>query len=419
MKRFEVSDHRAGWMITSFGRSYQTLWRRQLGERLSLSHFLDRISADHLGAFLHVDHSAVGNGLVVGVKDNIDVAGMPTTAGSSLLPRDPKRRDATCVRNLKRAGCVIIGKTAMHEFAFGATCDNPHFGKVRNPHDPSRIPGGSSGGSAVAVSEGMCEAAVTTDTGGSGRIPASFCGVVGFKPRQHVISRSGVFPLSRTFDSVGAMAADVRTAAEVVAKMSLSRLELVEQERGSFRLAVPWAWLDRVDVDKEVGDAFGNVARDLPNIDLPDLDVLSDTGSLIVIAEAAAIHRDRYGRQPLAFGADIRELLDRGQRVTAIDYIAAMEMLGSLRQLFKLLLNTVDAILVPTTPCVAPLFGTDPIMLRSRLAAWTRPFNIADAAAISLPLPTNGLPIGLQIVARSESKAIQVALALEQTLADS
>jgi Asp-tRNAAsn/Glu-tRNAGln amidotransferase A subunit and related amidases len=149
-----------------------------------------------LNAFISVS-SEEGSGTVVAVKDLVDVAGMVTTAGAVILPRAPAAEDAPVVRRLRGEGCVIVGKTNLHEFAYGVTSVNPHYGAVRNPHDLDRVAGGSSGGSAVAVAAGMCDWAVGTDTGGSIRIPASFCGVVGFKPALGSIDTAGVIPLSR------------------------------------------------------------------------------------------------------------------------------------------------------------------------------------------------------------------------------
>src|SRR5256712_12918251 len=172
-----------------------------------------------LNAFISVS-SEEGEGTVVAVKDLVDVAGMVTTAGGVILPREPAAEDAPVVKRLRNAVCVVVGKTNLHEWAFGVTSTNPHYGAVRNPHDVDRVPGGSSGGSAVAVAAGMCDWAVGSDTGGSIRIPASFCGVVGFKPTIGSVDTTGVFPLSRSLDTMGPLARDVRSAARALEMMS-------------------------------------------------------------------------------------------------------------------------------------------------------------------------------------------------------
>jgi aspartyl-tRNA(Asn)/glutamyl-tRNA(Gln) amidotransferase subunit A len=181
--------------------------RRRILERAELNAFIS-VSAED------------GSGTVVAVKDLVDVAGMVTTAGGIILPREPAPDDAPVIRRLRQEGCVIVGKANLHEFAYGVTSINPHYGAVRNPHDIQRVAGGSSGGSAVAVAAGMCDWAVGSDTGGSIRIPASFCGVVGFKPQLGSIDTTGVIPLSRSLDTLGPLAADVMGAARAYSMMS-------------------------------------------------------------------------------------------------------------------------------------------------------------------------------------------------------
>src|SRR5258706_1490268 len=154
-----------------------------------------------------------GAGRVVAVKDLVDVAGMVTTAGGIILPNEPAERDAPVVERIRREGCVIVGKTNLHEFAFGVTSVNPHYGAVLNPHDQSRVAGGSSGGSAVAVAAGMCDWAIGSDTGGSIRIPASLCGIVGFKPALGTVDLTGVIPLRSSPDTHCPLAPDVAPAA--------------------------------------------------------------------------------------------------------------------------------------------------------------------------------------------------------------
>src|SRR5580704_7015460 len=166
---------------------------------------------------------------------------MVTTAGGIILPNEPAQRDAAVIEMIRAQGCVIVGKTNLHEFAFGVTSVNPHYGAVLNPHDPSRVAGGSSGGSAAAVAAGMCDWAIGTDTGGSIRIPASLCGVVGFKPALGSIDTTGVVPLAWSLDTLGPIAPDVAAAAKAYAMMSGEPVSLEQIDRP--RLAVPRGWV--------------------------------------------------------------------------------------------------------------------------------------------------------------------------------
>src|SRR4029077_11908344 len=172
-----------------------------------------------LNAFISVS-SEEGSGTVVAVKDLVDVAGMVTTGGGVILPREPATADAPVVKRLRTEGCVVVGKTNLHEWAFGVTSTNPHYGAGRNPHDLDRVAGGSSGGSAVAVAAGMCDWAIGTDTGGSIRIPASLCGVVGFKPALGSIDTNGGIPLAHSLDTLGPLAADIASTARAYSMMS-------------------------------------------------------------------------------------------------------------------------------------------------------------------------------------------------------
>src|ERR1700730_7044335 len=215
-----------------------------------------------LNAFISVS-SEEGSGTVVAVKDLVDVAGMVTTARSVILPREPAKPAEPMVRRLRSQGCVIVGKANLHEFAYGVTSINPHYGTVRNPHDVERVAGGSSGGSAVAVAAGMCDWAVGSDTGGSIRIPASFCGVVGFKPALGSIDTAGVIPVSRSLDTLGPLAANVADAARAYTMMSGE--EVPQEPTREPRLAVPAGWVS--DLDEQTALAWELVSSGLPEIE--------------------------------------------------------------------------------------------------------------------------------------------------------
>ena len=243
-----------------------------------------------LNAFISVT-AEDGEGPVVAVKDLIDVRGTVTTGGSVLLPSTPARRDAPVVRRLRAHGCVMIGKTNLHEWAFGVTSQNPHHGGVRNPRARDRVPGGSSGGSAVAVAAGLCDWAIGSDTGGSIRIPASFCGVVGIKPTVGSVDVEGVIPLSRTLDTLGPLAPDVSTAARALEMMSGLPGLVPERVRplSELRIAAAAGWAEGL--APEAAAAWEPVASGLPEVRLPDRRRMGGAGLTILLAEAAAYHR--------------------------------------------------------------------------------------------------------------------------------
>src|SRR5487761_609192 len=248
--------------------------RRRIEERAELHAFISTSSEE-------------GTGTVVAVKDLVDVAGMVTTAGGIILPHEPAERDAPVIELIRARGCLVVGKTNLHEFAFGVTSVNPHYGAVLNPHDPSRVAGGSSGGSAVAVAAGMCDWAIGTDTGGSIRIPAALCGVVGFKPELWSIDTAGVVPLAWSLDTLGPIAADVAAAAKAYTLMSGEPVSLDNIEPP--RLAVPRGWV--AGLDEPTAAAWGLVSAGLPEIDFVDRMQLFSAGLTILLVQAATYHR--------------------------------------------------------------------------------------------------------------------------------
>ncbi|MDQ6897899.1 MAG: amidase [Candidatus Dormibacteraeota bacterium] len=365
-----------------------------------------------LGAFISLTEED-GPGPAVAVKDLVDVAGTVTTAGGSQLPHELASHDAHAVKCLRKAGCVVMGKANLHEFAFGLTSENPHYGPVRNPHDLERVAGGSSGGSAAAVSAGLCDWALGTDTGGSIRVPAAYCGVVGFKPSVGTVETEGVFPLSHSLDTVGPLAPDVRTAALALEAMSELR-DLVPERTPSLselRLAVPTGWLEGV--EPEIAHAFTVATRGLNEIELPDRLALGRPGLTILLAEAGSLHRRWLEETPERYGPDVRALLERGLRVNRRDYSLALLEQARVRLAAETAMADVDAILVPATGIMPPRIGE--VYDRGAIAGWTRPFNTTGQPVICLPAPTSGLPVGVQVVARfgQEARLVGVALALE------
>jgi aspartyl-tRNA(Asn)/glutamyl-tRNA(Gln) amidotransferase subunit A len=372
-----------------------------------------------LNAFISLTDEE-GEGPVVAVKDLVDVRGTVTTAGSRLLPVVPAEDDAPVIARMRQFGCVVIGKTNLHEWAFGLTSENPHYGPVRNPLDPSRVAGGSSGGSAAAVAAGLCDWALGTDTGGSIRVPAALCGVVGFKPTVGTVDTEGVVPLSRTLDTLGPLAPDVSRAARALEMMS-ELTDLLPERPPSWhqlRIAVPEGWDD--DLAPVIEPAWRAAREGLPQIRLPERRRLVDCGRTILFAEAAAFHRRRLERSPDGFGADVLALLRQAQQVSREEYRAALLEQSRLRLEVEAAMQDWDALLLPATRGPAPRIGATHD--RALLSDTTRPFNTTGQPVIVLPAPlpgSDGLPVGVQLVGHfgEERRLVQVALALEGAFA--
>jgi aspartyl-tRNA(Asn)/glutamyl-tRNA(Gln) amidotransferase subunit A len=370
--------------------------RRRIEERAELRAFISTSSED-------------GEGIVVAVKDLVDVAGMVTTAGGIILPNEPAPHDAPVIERIREEGCLIVGKTNLHEFAFGVTSTNPHYGTVRNPHDPNRVAGGSSGGSAVAVAAGMCDWAIGSDTGGSIRIPASLCGVVGFKPAFGSIDISGVIPLSWSLDTLGPLAPNV---AAVTRAFSMMSGEAVETELlGPPRIAVPAGWI--ADLDGPTQSAWSLVSDGLPEIEFVDRDQLYGNGLTILLVEAATYHRRWANDCPEKYGSDVLGHIRRGLGILAVDFEEAVRERPRLVAAAARAMDGVDALLLPATAIVAPPVdaGSE---VREPLSRFTRPFNTTGQPVVSIPAPVRGLPVGMQVVGRSNAEALRVAMWLEQ-----
>jgi aspartyl-tRNA(Asn)/glutamyl-tRNA(Gln) amidotransferase subunit A len=360
-----------------------------------------------LNAFISIS-TETGSGTVVAVKDLVDVAGMVTTAGGIILPPTPATEDAPVVKSIRAHGCVVVGKANLHEFAYGVTSVNPHYGPVRNPHDPSRVAGGSSGGSAVAVAMQMCDWAIGSDTGGSIRVPASLCGVVGFKPALGSIDTTGVIPLSRSLDTLGPMAPEVATAAAAYSMMGGESLPA--QPLRAPRLAIPAGWVSGLDA--ATARAWELVAAGVAEVPFVDRKELFDVGLTILLFEAAAFHKRWATEWPEKYGADVLALIRRGLEVPAGDYEQAVAALPRLREEAHAAMRDIDALILPATAITAPLVNAGG-EVREPLARFTRPFNTTGQPVVALPAPADGLPVGIQVVGKTNRDAIGVAAALE------
>ena len=372
------------------------------------------IELRELNAFISMTDED-GAGPIVGVKDIIDVRGAVTTAGSTILPRRPAERDAEVVRRIRNHGAVVIGKTNMHEWAFGSTGINPHYGTSLNPHDRRRVSGGSSGGSAVAVATGICDWAIGTDTGGSIRIPASMCGVVGLKPTTGLVSTDGVWPLSRSLDTVGPLARDVTTVGRAL-EMLTGQKGFAPRRSGAdlreIQLGMPKDWA--VGLDAETRAVWEEIARDVLAVEFPPLEAMSRCCLTIMYAEAGAFHRQWLATQSEQYGPDIRERLESTFLITGPDLVDAWTDRTRLIQEVDEAMNAVDALILPTTGCVAP-FADRPIDT-APFAKFTRPFNLTGHPAITVPTSGRGLPVGVQLVGRrgEDRRLLEIALLAEK-----
>jgi aspartyl-tRNA(Asn)/glutamyl-tRNA(Gln) amidotransferase subunit A len=378
------------------------------------------------------------HGVPISLKDNIYTQGIRTTAGSKILENFVPEHDAKVVLLLKEAGAVLLGKTNMHEFAYGVTSNNPHYGPVRNPWDLTRIPGGSSGGSAAAVAAGLCFGSIGTDTGGSIRIPASLCGVVGLKPTWGRISTEGVVPLSPLLDCTGPLARSVRDVAiltgavyfRVGREPSLARAGTLRANPRKICLGIPrQLFFDALSAD--VRKAFDSAIRDLckagmttTDISIPLLDETEDAGNRIAWVEAILYHSQQgnFPARAADYGEDVRAQVEMGARVSAVDYLRALEIQKhfTLQLHMALADSDADAIVYPSTAIEAPLIDQESSRLgkhdyptRAILLRHNRPANLAGVPAISLPcgFASSGLPIGLQFMGGVSSEAILLRIA--------
>jgi aspartyl-tRNA(Asn)/glutamyl-tRNA(Gln) amidotransferase subunit A len=379
-------------------------------------------------------------GIPLAMKDLFDIAGIRTTVGSKFFAENIPQEDAFVVEKIKGAGAIIVGKTNTHEIALGITGNNPHYGTARNPWDTTRIPGGSSSGSAIAVATGMALGALGSDTGGSIRIPASLCGIVGFKPTYGRVSLRGVFPLSWNLDHVGPLTKSVKDAASMLQVISVydpmdvastkmltgdylgHLVDDVEGRKialgvGEFIETAEPAVLEAI---RESAQVFASqLGCKVQEVDVSWLREAALANKLMTQSDGAAVHRDRLKEHPEMFGEDIRRRLEEGAKTTLTEYILARRTQAEVRKRFEHVFESYDFLIIPTTPIAAPTIeGHDAVEQAGRLTRFTAPFNLAGLPALSLPcgFTKEGLPIGLQIIARAwaDAKVLNIGHAFEQ-----
>jgi aspartyl-tRNA(Asn)/glutamyl-tRNA(Gln) amidotransferase subunit A len=401
------------------------------------------------------------DGIPIALKDNIWTRGIRTTAGSKFLGNFVPETDATVAAKLARAGAVLLGKTNLHEFAYGITTGNPHYGAAHNPWDLKCIPGGSSGGSAAAVTGGLCVASVGTDTGGSIRIPAALCGVVGLKPTFGRVSVYGTVPLCPSLDHIGPLAHTVGDAALIFSAIAgrdpldvtshsqprfkpftnvrdlSSRLKPRFTKKRPLRLGLPKKYFFE-GLSDEVRKSVAAAARSyerlgaiVKEVSLPHISDGDAASTSIALAEAINVHQSAgwFPAHAHDYSDDVRKRLEMGREIRAVDYLAAQETRKRVRADFEAVLTEVDAILAPTVPIPAPRIGENTVQIdskdetvRSALIRLNRPANFTGSPAISLPcgFTENGLPIGLQLIGRAwgEEELLMIALLFEQAHPD-
>jgi aspartyl-tRNA(Asn)/glutamyl-tRNA(Gln) amidotransferase subunit A len=383
------------------------------------------------------------HGVPIGVKDLCATKGVRTTAGSKILAGWVPDEDAPVVQKLREAGAVITGKLHLHEYAFGTTALNPHYGSCHNPWDTERITGGSSSGSGAAVAAGLCYAAIGSDTGGSIRIPASLCGIAGLKPTYGRVSLRGVVPLAASLDHLGPMA---RTAFDCALVLSAIAGRDAEDPTSADAPVEDWAAglrqaqadglkglrvgigtheLDKAqpEVEKAFRDAVGLLERLGARTKQADTSILGTyffVGGVILLSEGAAYHKDNMQQRPKDYGDDVRMRIESGLDQKAVDYVRAMQFMRDVRRSCDdLLLSDIDLLVMPTTIMTAPRIDSvasdDPTLGLSRL---TLPFDVTGQPAISIPcaFTEEGLPVGLMLVGRrfDEATVLRAAHAFEQ-----
>ena len=363
------------------------------------------------------------HGVPVMVKDLFAVAGSPTRFGAHAAFTEHPAKDATLVAALRRDGAVLLAKTNMLEFAYGAV--HPDVGQTNNPHDPGRTSGGSSGGSAAAVAAGLCYAAVGTDTGGSIRIPAAYCGIVGMKPTYGLVSLEGCLPLSWSLDHAGPLARSATDAMLLLNAMTDREFGLGALDLRGVRLGIVPAQRDAACLTDDVRAAFAAACGRLEaagavlvEVAVPELELASEALMALLGPEAAVVHADRLASAPDAFGSITRAQIEAGFAVPAVAYVRAERLRVRLRAGFAVLFEQIDAVLSPTVPYVAPV--EDPVMDPTADGAgvsdemlFSAAANLTGCPALSLPcgMSPEGLPIGLHVTAGADRDAWLLALA--------
>lgn len=378
-------------------------------------------------------------GVPFAVKNLFDVAGLTTLAGSKINAENPPAiQDATAVAKLKQAGAVLVGTLNMDEYAYGFVTENSHYGATHNPHDLSRVAGGSSGGSAAAVAGGLVPLTLGSDTNGSIRVPAAFCGIFGLKPTYGRLSRAGVALFSSSFDHIGLFASSVRDIATVFdvlqgeddrdpicTKRPCVEMRNLTANIDNLRIATSDDYFFK-GANPEALAAVEQVARALDVIDyitIPEAHRARAAAFVITASEGANLHLEKLRERPQDFDPATRDRFLAGALIPSSWYIQAQRFRKWYRDRFREIFQNVDVIIAPTTPCPAPLIGQqtmifdgEEILVRPHLGLYTQPLSFIGLPVLSVPIQQqNGLPLGVQLIAApyNEALILQVASVLE------
>jgi aspartyl-tRNA(Asn)/glutamyl-tRNA(Gln) amidotransferase subunit A len=343
-------------------------------------------------------------GTRLAVKDILDTAGIRTTYGSLVFEHHVPDATAEAVVRLEGAGYADVGKTNLHEFAFGMTSENPHYGTVPNPIAPGRIAGGSSGGSAAALAAGMADAALGSDTAGSIRAPSACCGVVGFKPTFGLVPTGGCFPLAPTFDHIGPMARTVAECARMMRALAPDLDPVPQVSPGDVAVGVAWTG----EADPLVRTRVEEAAATFPNRRELHLPAMPPGVQHVRMRETAEVHVKLFSEYRDRYGHDVAEKLDRCLEVTDREYEAGLRTRERYRERFAELMRDVDVLLAPTLPMVAPPVGIGDLALRARMTRFTYPFDAIGAPTLAVPCGAAeaDLPASAQVVARPGMDAL-------------
>jgi aspartyl-tRNA(Asn)/glutamyl-tRNA(Gln) amidotransferase subunit A len=356
------------------------------------------------------------HGIPVAVKDVVDTAGLRTTMGSRHFADRVPDRDATCVRRLRAAGAVIVGKTATHEFAYGPTGDRAASGATRNPYRSDRMTGGSSSGSAAVVAAGVVPVSVGTDTGGSVRIPAALCGVVGLKPSHGAVPLDGVYPVAPSLDTVGPLA---RTAADCRLLWNTLTGRTATEPRGARRVG----WIPPDTIHPASPQVTGAALRCLADggfaveeVTAPEVAALTRAYQTIQGSEVYAVHADRMAAAADLYDEEVAERLRGAARVRGWEYVRAREQRDRARDAVTTLLRDHDLLALPTVPITAPPLGARRVDgaadVRTALLALTSPWSVLGLPAVTVPAGlVDGLPVGLQLVGPAGGEDLLLAVA--------
>jgi len=367
------------------------------------------------------------DGIPYGAKDLFETRGIRTTAGSKVLQDSVPERSAAVICQLDAAGAALVGKTNLHEFAYGATGENEWAGTVVNPHDNSRLAGGSSSGSAAAVAAGIVPFALGTDTGGSSRVPAALCGIAGFKPSIGRISLEGVIPFCWSLDHAGVLgrtADDLAIVAECLGVVSADKVASSLPAR-PLRVGIVPGWAESSDAPVRRGfdSARGILERSgatFTEVQLPDQSEARTVSLTLQLAEALTYHGPNLRRAAGSFGADIRSGFVLGQFLSAESYIQCKRLVTRYRRAFETCFEAADVLLTPACPIVAPVVGSttaqvaeDTMPVGNALTLFTSFFNLVGAPAVVVRSGADdrGLPVGVQIIGRVRDDALVLATA--------